>query len=95
MRPSVVVLGFVLGSVASISFGLLGVSVVFAVLSAEHPRLQGEFPFLLGSLAAFSALTVIAAASFYGQLRGAGWRRAAIGALVASLLAVGWFYWPK
>lgn len=95
MKPSVVLLGFVLGSAASIAFGLFGVVVVFMLLRADHPRLQTEFPFLVANLAVFSALTVLAALSFYGQLREAAWRRLAITTLLAGLCAAGWWYWPK
>jgi hypothetical protein len=94
MRPSVVLLGFALGSAASITFALLGVAVVFAVLGSEHPRLRSEFPTLLSSLALFAVLTAAAAASFYGQLRVKPWRRFAIAALFGGLAGVAWVYWP-
>lgn len=94
MKPSVVLLGFVLGSVAAITFGLLGVVVVFVILGGDYPVMQGEFPFLLASLAAFAGLTALAALSFYGQLRERAWRRAAVGALLTALAVAGWFYWP-
>jgi hypothetical protein len=84
-----------LGSVASITFGLLGVTVVFLVLGGEYPVLQGEFPFLIASLGGFTALTVLAGLSFYAQLRGRAWRRLAVAALLAALAAAGWFYWPR
>ena len=95
MKPSVVLLGFVLGSVASITFGLVGVVVVFLLLRSEHPRLQSEFSFLVTSLGVFCTLTVLAGVSFYGQLRQAAWRRVAVAALFAGLCAVGWSYWPR
>ena len=88
-------MGFVLGSAAAITFGLFGIVIVFLVLRSEYPRLQSEFPFLLASLAVFSALTVLAGVSFYGQLREAAWRRIAVGALLVALFGVGWSYWPK
>ena len=95
MRPSVVLLGFVLGSTASITFGLFGIVLVFLLLRSEYPQLRGEFPFLVTSLGVFLALTVLAALSFYGQLRETVWRRAPVAALLISLLAVGWWYWPR
>ena len=95
MKPSVVLLGFVLGSAASITFGLFGVVVVFMFLRADHPRLQTEFPSLVANLAAFAGLTVLAALSFYGQLREAAWRRLVIATLLAGLCVAGWWYWPR
>lgn len=94
MRPGVVLLGFVLGSTASITFGLLGVVIVVLVLGREQPRLAEEFPFLLASLAAFAGLTALAAVSFYGELKARGWGRVATGVLLAALAVTGWAYWP-
>ena len=94
MKPSLALLGFVLGSAASITFGLGGVTVVFLFLGSEYPRLQSEFPFLLASLGVFSALTALAAASFYGQLHAATWRRTAVAALLVGIGAAVWIYWP-
>ncbi len=42
MRPSVVLLGFVLGTAASILFSLAGVAVIFLVLGSEYPRFRTE-----------------------------------------------------
>jgi len=95
MRPSVVVLGFVLGSSGAITFALLGVTVVFGLLRAEYPRLAAELPELLVNLGLFSVLTAIAGVSFYGQLRGAVWRRAAVAALLLGIALVAWVHWPR
>jgi len=95
MRPSVALLGFVLGSAAAISFALAGVSVVFVVLRSEYPRLDSELPALLGNLAMFGTLTGVAGAAFYGQIRRAGWRWAAHGALLLGLALAAWSYWPR
>ncbi len=95
MKPSVVLLGFVLGSAAAITFGLLGVVAVFLFLGSDYPVLQTEFPILGASLGAFAGLTVLAALSFYGQLRVRPWRRAAVGLLLIALAATGWLYWPR
>jgi hypothetical protein len=94
MRPAVVLVGFVLGSAAAITFALFGVVVVFTWLKPEYPRLGDELPSLWGSLGLFAVLTGAAAASFYGQLRTRGWRRTAIVALLLTLGAVGWYHWP-
>ena len=95
LRPSVVLLGFVLGSTGAITFGLLGVAFVFTWLLPDYPRLEGELPALWRSLGMFAALTCAAALSFYGQLRARVWRRAAISALLLGIAVVGWFHWPR
>jgi len=95
MRPSVVLLGFVLGSAGAITFGLLGVAVVFTWLLPDYPRLGSELSALWQSLGMFAALTCAAGLSFYGQLRDKVWRRAAICALVLGIAAVGWLHWPR
>jgi hypothetical protein len=94
MRPSVVLLGFLLGSSAAISFSLAGVAVVFVLLRPEYPRLDDELGPLLGNLALFLALTAAAGVSFYGALRGARWRRAAFVWLALTLVVVMANYWP-
>jgi hypothetical protein len=78
--------GFLLGSSAAICFGLFGVAVVFLALGPEHPELRAEAGPLFGHLWRFTALTVIAAISFYGLLRQRPWRRLSV---VALLLALG------
>jgi hypothetical protein len=95
MRPSVALLGFVLGSAAAISFALAGVAVVFTVLRSEYPRLDTELPALLESLAIFLALTAVAGGAFYGQIRRAVWRWPAHAALLIGLGFAVWSYWPR
>ncbi len=50
MRPFTVLIGIVLGSAASITFGLGAVLIVFCVLAGEHPDLSRELPQLAGKL---------------------------------------------
>lgn len=92
MRPSVVLLGFLLGSSGAISFGLLGVAFIFWWLGPEHPELRDEVSSLLAHLARFLVLTVVAACSFYGLLQQTPWRRVSVGLLVAVLGGVGYVY---
>lgn len=94
MNPAAVLLGFVLGSAAAITFSLIGVSIIFLLLRSEHTRLAGEIAPLLVHLAIFTVLTVIAALSFYGEIKQTGWRRASQAGLAATLVAVVVFYWP-
>ena len=74
MRPFTVLIGIVLGSAASITFGLGAVLIVFCVLAGEHPDLSREMPQLVGSLIAFAVLTAASAGSFMGQVRSRPWR---------------------
>ena len=95
MRPAVVLLGFVLGSAAAITFALVGVAVVFGVLRPEYPRLGAELRPLLTSLGEFAVLTGLAAASFYGCLHERRWRKPVVGGLLLWLGVVGWRHWPS
>lgn len=88
MRPSVVVLGFVLGSAAAITFALTGTSIVFFALRHDYPRLEAELVPLLRSVTLFLLLTAAAAGSFYGELRARRWRGLAHVALAVILAAV-------
>jgi hypothetical protein len=95
MRPFTVLIAIVLGSAASITFGLGAVLVVFGVLMREHPDLLHEMPRLAVSLAAFAVLTTAGAASFLGQARLRPWRGWAHLATGISLCAVVLLYWPR
>lgn len=88
MRPSVVLLGFLLGSSASICFGLLGVALVFWILGPENPELAVEIGPLLTHLSRFLILTAVAAISFIGLLQQRPWRRISIVVLLLVLAAV-------
>ena len=95
MRPGVVVLGFVLGSAAAITFALLGTMIVFVALRAAYPRLERELRPLLISATLVSLLTVAAGGSFYGELKACPWRRGALVAMLAMLVAVAAYHaWP-
>ncbi|HEX7237693.1 MAG TPA: hypothetical protein VF405_12070 [Gammaproteobacteria bacterium] len=96
MRPAVVVLGFVLGSAAAITFALAGTTIVFIVLRSEYPRLSDELVPLLTSVALFAALTAAAGGSFYGELKMTRWRRLAQTGLLIALAAVAAYVaWPR
>jgi hypothetical protein len=95
MRPFTVLIGIVLGSAASITFGLGAVLVVFFVLMGEHPDLSREMPQLAGSLVAFAVLTTASAGSFLGQARLRPWRGWAHLATGISLGIVVLLYWPR
>ncbi len=94
MRPFTVLIGIVLGSAASITFGLGTVLIVFCVLATRHPDLTRELPRLTLSLLAFALLTAASAGSFFGQVKGRRWRAWAHAATAATLGAVVLLYWP-
>ncbi len=95
MRPFTVLIGIVLGSAASTTFGLGTVLIVFCLLGSEHPDLAREMPRLVGSLIAFAVLTAASAGSFLGQIKGLAWRGWAHLATAASLTGVILLFWPR
>ena len=95
MRPFTVLIGIVLGSAASITFGLGAVLIVFCVLRGEHPDLSREMPQLLGSWVVFGILTAASAGSFLGQVKARAWRGWAHLGTAACLAAVVLLYWPR
>lgn len=95
MRPFTVLIGILMGSAASITFGLLAVLIVFAILAGRHPDLSHEMPQLILSLMAFGVLTAASAGSFVGQVKRRSWRLwAHVGTLV-SLTAIVMMFWPR
>jgi len=88
MRPTVAILGFVLGSAAAITFALAGTAIVFTVLRADHPHLDAELVPLLANLALFGSLTASAGACFYAEIKRRPWRRVALVALAFALAVV-------
>ena len=94
-RPFPVLLGIVLGTVFSISFGLAVVCLVFWILKDEAPRLANEFGPLLVSTGIFTLLSIIAGASFYGSLKNKLWRYLPLACLWVGLFLTGRYYWPE
>ncbi len=95
MRPFTVLIGIVMGSAASITFGLGAVLIVFCILAGKHPDLSRELPQLTLNLAVFGALTAASAGSFVGQARKRSWRGGAHAATVLCLAVVVALYWPR
>ena len=95
MQPFVVVLGILLGSLVSISFGLAVVLLIFWILQGDHPRFSSELPMLAQSVIIFTVLAALAAGGFVGTLRRKPWRHMVLGVFWVGLLATGWFYWPR
>lgn len=95
MRPFTVLIGILLGSAASITFGLAAVLIVFVILSPAHPELGLEYRHLLTSLAAFAVLTAASAGSFNAQLKSRPWRGWAHAATLTVLAILVRLYWPS
>jgi uncharacterized membrane protein YfcA len=95
MRPFTVLIGIILGSAASFTFGLGTVLIVFLVLGPQHPELPRELPRVAGSLAAFAILTAASAGSFLGEAKGRRWRVWAHLATGICLCGVILLYWPR
>jgi hypothetical protein len=95
MRPFTVLIGIVLGSAASITFGLGAVLIVFCVLAGRHPDLWRELPRLALSLLAFGSLTAASAGSFLGQVKARPWRGWAHVATLVVLAGITLWYWPN
>jgi len=95
MRPFTVLIGIILGSAASFTFGLGTVLIVFLVLGPQHPELPRELPRVAGSLAAFAILTAASAGSFLGEAKVRPWRVWAHLATGICLCGVILLYWPR
>jgi hypothetical protein len=95
MRPFTVLIGIILGTAASFSFGLGTVLIVFLVLGPQHPELPRELPRVAGSLAAFAILTAASAGSFLGEAKVRPWRGWAHLATGICLCGVILLYWPR
>ena len=93
--PFTVLMGILLGSVFSITFGLAIVCFVFWVLQDEAPRVLAEFDSLMTSTAIFFGLSVVAGLSFFASLKRTSWRHVPIAILWLSLLSAGRYYWPQ
>jgi len=94
VRPMTVLLGIMLGTVFSISCGLLVVSLIFWLLESDYPRLRSEIPELLRATTMFLTLTLFAGLGFFGSLRSLPWRHIPMAGLWLALLLVGNYYWP-
>jgi hypothetical protein len=88
VRPSVMLLGFLLGSSGAICFGLSGVAFIFWLLGPDYPELRAEVEPLLGHLGRFLALAIASGLSFEGMLRQRRWRHVSVTILVLVLAGV-------
>ena len=92
MRPLAVLNAILFGSAAAITFGLVGVLVIFLLLSGRHPEMEAELPALWRSAALFMALTAASGASLFGFLRELKWRWAALFTTLLLVAGMAAFY---
>jgi hypothetical protein len=95
MRPLAVLNAIVFGSAAAITFGLLGVVVIFLVLKGSNPAMNDEFPALLRSSVAFAVLAAVSGTSLWGTLKRLTWRWWAQAAMWAAVAGIAVLYWPE
>src|SRR3979490_2219342 len=95
MRPFTVLIGIVMGSAASITFGLVAVLIVFCILAGTHPDLSRELPQLAMSLIAFGILTAASPGGLVGQAKGRSWRGWAHAGTLVCLGTIVMLYWPR
>jgi hypothetical protein len=95
MRPLAVLNAIVFGSAAAITFGLLGVVVIFLVLKGSNPAMSNEFPALLRSSVAFAVLAAVSGTSLWGLLKQLTWRWWAQAAMWAAIAGIALLYWPE
>jgi len=94
-RPFTVLMGILLGSLFSITFGLAIVCFIFWFLQDEAPRLLAEVDNLVKSTAIFFVMSVFAGLSFIGSLKQTAWRHLPMAGLWLGLLMAGRYYWPQ
>jgi hypothetical protein len=94
MRPLAVLNAIVFGSAAAITFGLLGVVVIFLVLKGSNPAMGSEFPALLRSSAVFAVLAAVSGASLLSLLKTLKWRWLAQLAMWTVVAGIAALYWP-
>lgn len=95
MRPLAVLNAIVFGSAAAITFGLLGVVVIFLVLKGSNPAMTSEFPALVRGSAAFAVLAATSGASLWALLKTLKWRWWAQAAMWTAVAGIAVLYWPE
>ena len=97
MRPAVVILGFVLGSAAAITFALAGTMIVFVVSALGVSAARERAPAVADQRRRCSRCSRSRrAAASTASSRRRGWRRGAWLALCVVLAAVAAYHaWPR
>ena len=94
MQPLTVLIGVVLGSAFSIALGLSVVLLLLSIVGQDYPQVAAERDGLLSSIAIFWSMTILAAASFIGQLKLHWWRWPVQLLMWVALALTGVHYWP-
>jgi hypothetical protein len=94
MRPLALLLGIVMGSTFSIALCLAMTGAVFLLMPEDAGRIAVERAPLAKAFALTTILTILAASSFYGELRVRAWRLATHAGLAIAFVIAGWIYWP-
>lgn len=93
MTPLVFITGVLLGTSASIAFGLLVVMLLFWLLGASEPQVANEWVSLGRSAAVFFVMTMFCAVSFISLLKRHPWRWAAQGLMWLGLaVTIAYFF---
>lgn len=94
MNRFTALLGILVGSLASMAFGLAVVLLVFWLLQDDHPRFAADLPAVARAFGMFLMLSVLGVAAFLGTVRGRSWRQGMQVLFWAGLLLVARYYWP-
>ena len=95
MQPLSILTGIILGSVASIAFGLAVSVLVSVIIGRDAPQLAAELGALWRHTLVFTVLTAICALGFLGIVKRTRWRWYAQSAMWLALAAVVYAYWPR
>lgn len=95
MTPLAVLNAIVFGSSVAISFGLIGVWIIFLVLSASSDQVQFEMQRLPLYCLGLLSMAGISGAALYSLLKQLKWRWQAQGLMWVALLVLGYLAWPK
>src|SRR5262245_24928141 len=94
VQPLSILTGIILGSVASIAFGLAVSVLVSVIVGPDAPQLAAELGALWRHALVFSGLTAICALGFLGLVKRTSWRWYAQCAMWLALAAVVYAFWP-
>ena len=92
MTPLVFLNGVLLGTCASIAFGLAVVMLLFALLGTSEPQVASEWSSLGRSALIFLVMTALCGMSFIGQLTRKPWRWSAQAVMGLGMVATLYYY---
>jgi hypothetical protein len=92
MQPLTILTGILLGSVASIGFGLAVSMLVSFVVAREAPALAAELGALWRHTLVFAGLSLLCALAFAGLVRRTPWRWYAQAAMWLALAGAAQYY---